>query len=220
MSTDQCQHMRTLLGMHALGRLDPTTTVALQAHLDGCRQCREELRELRAVGDALRQADPERVTDQPVEPPPALHGAVFGAVADDRRRQHRRRSAVLITAGAAAVVLAVALGWVFSSQQPAQRGRPVAFVAQPAGVHAEATVEGRNFGTSIALDVTGLRQGQRYAVWLESPDQNRMPAGSFIAAGEKKMSMTMAVGLPMSDVEALGVSMPNDPSPILLARLR
>lgn len=215
--------MRTHLGMHALGRLDPAEAVALQAHLDGCPRCRKELRELREVGGALRLVDPERITEQLVDPPPTMHKAIFGAV-DEERRRHRRHRATLLVAGtamaaAAAVVVAftVVLGGGFGSEpSTAQR---VAFTAQPAGVQATASVENRNFGTSVALDVAGLPHGQRYAVWLERPDGSRMAAGSFIAGGDKMMSMQLAVGLPMSEASALGVSTPTDLNPILLAPL-
>ncbi|MDV6244852.1 anti-sigma factor [Rhodococcus opacus] len=217
MSTDQCQQIRTHLGMHALGRLEPAATVALQAHLDGCPDCRSELRELRGVARVLRQADPERVDDQPAGPPQALRTAVFTAVDQERRRNRSVRTAQL---AAAAAVLIIALGGVFVvTTQQSTNSQPVAFTTQPAGVHAAASVENRNWGTSIALDVTGLPQGQRYAVWLERPDGSRMPAGSFVAGGEKKMSMQLAVGLPMSDAAALGISTPTDQSPLLRAPL-
>lgn len=214
--------------MHALGRLDPAAAVALQAHLDGCPHCRAELRELREVAGALRQADPERVAEEPAGPPPALHEAVFSAVDEERGRDRRRRATLLTAAAtataAAAVVLFVTLGGLFTSQFTSQQSpttaQPVAFTAEPPGVHASASLENRNFGTSVALDVTGLQQGQRYAVWLERPDGSRMAAGSFIAGGPKKMSMQLAVGLPMPEVAALGVSTPTDRSPILLAPLR
>ncbi|UZG60212.1 anti-sigma factor [Rhodococcus opacus] len=220
MTADQCQHMRSLLGMHALHRLDPAATAAVQAHLDGCRQCRTELRELRGVAGALRLADPDRVTDEPAGPPTSLRTAVFTAVDHERRRQRVGRTARLVAAAAAVLIVAVGVVVVVSSQRfLSTDSQPVAFTTQPAGVHASASVENRNWGTSVALDVTGLPQGQRYAVWLERPDGSRMPAGSFIAGGDKKMSMQLAVGLPMSEAAALGVSTPTDQSPILRAPL-
>ncbi|MFD9668362.1 anti-sigma factor domain-containing protein [Rhodococcus sp. NPDC059968] len=220
MTADQCRHMRSLLGMHALDRLDPASAVALQAHLDGCRQCRTELRELRGVAGALRLADPDRVTDKPAGPPSSLRTAVFTAVDHERRRRRVGRTARLVASAAAVLIVALRAVLVVTSQQSTStNARPVAFTTQPAGVHASANVENRNWGTSVALDVTGLPQGQRYAVWLERPDGSRMAAGSFIAGGEKKMSMQLAVGLPMSDAAALGISTPTDPSPILRAPL-
>lgn len=218
--------MRTHLGMHALGRLDPATTVALQAHLDGCARCREELRDLREVSGSLGLADPDRIPDRSADPPSTLHDAIFGAVDEDRRRQQRRRVTLLAattaaTAAAVVVAFTVVLGSVVGggAGSPESTGRQVAFTAQPAGVAAAAIVESRNFGTSVALDVTGLTKGQRYAVWLARPDGSRMAAGSFIAGGDKTMSMQLAVGLPMSEASALGVSTPTDRVPILLAPL-
>lgn len=221
MSTDQCQQMRTHLGMHALGRLDPAATVALQAHLDGCLHCRSEMRELRSVAGALSQADPERIDDQLAGPPPALRTTVFTAVDHERRRNRYVRTAKLAAAAAAAVLI-VALGGVFvvtsqwsTDSQQNIGTQSVAFSEQPDGVRASARLENRDWGTSITLDLTGLPQGERYAVWLERPDGSRISAGSFVAGGDKQMSMQLAVGLPMSEAAALGISTPADPTPIL-----
>ena len=51
--TDPCRDWRGALGAAALGRLDPAEEIGLRAHLDGCADCRAELRELTAVANAL-----------------------------------------------------------------------------------------------------------------------------------------------------------------------
>jgi hypothetical protein len=41
---------REMLGAYALGELDDERRAALQAHLDGCEECRAELREIEPAG--------------------------------------------------------------------------------------------------------------------------------------------------------------------------
>jgi len=52
--------MRAAMGSVALGGTEPAETLALRAHLDGCAECRAELRELTSVAAALPFADPAR----------------------------------------------------------------------------------------------------------------------------------------------------------------
>ena len=220
MTTDRCRQMHTMLGMYALGRLDDRETITLRAHLDGCPQCRAELRGLGPVAEALSAADPDRLTDPSPRPSSTLPDAIFGAVDRERGRQRYQRIAV----AAAAVVIAVGLvtgGFVLrggtSTPRPGSRWRSR---CSSAGVDASARVENRAWGTGISLDVAGLPQGRTYNVWLQRADGSRMNAGSFIAGGDKTMSMQLAVGLPMSDATTLGVSAPGDDRTLLQAPLR
>ncbi|WP_328332634.1 MULTISPECIES: anti-sigma factor domain-containing protein [unclassified Streptomyces] len=204
--------------MHSIGRLDATRSVAVQAHLDGCPDCRAELRELRGVAGPLGQADPDRVAEQPPAPPASLRTAIFTEIAKERQPRRRRPKVLMLAAAVIAVCLGA--GAVVAQQAASPHGRPVSFTAQPAGVRASATVEGKGWGTMVHLDIAGLPQGKRYMVWLEQPDGSRMPAGSFIAGGPHTMSMQLAVGLPMPDAMALGISTPTDKRPLLRAPLR
>lgn len=203
--------------MYSLGRLEGAQAVAVQAHLDGCPECRAELRELRGAAGALAQADPDRVAEPPAAPPASLRAAIFTEIAKERPRQRRSRAVML-----AAAVLAVCLGAgaMVAHEATSPDGRPVSFTARPEGVQATAAVEGKGWGTMVHLDIAGLPQGKRYMVWLEQSDGSRMPAGSFIAGGDRTMSMQLAVGLPMSDAMALGISTPADRHALLRAPLR
>ena len=60
MTTDPCRDWRGALGAAALGNIDPAEEIALRAHLDGCAECRAELRELTAVAQALPLVGPGR----------------------------------------------------------------------------------------------------------------------------------------------------------------
>ncbi|GAA4489306.1 hypothetical protein GCM10023094_50650 [Rhodococcus olei] len=210
--------MRPLLGMGALGRLGDQEGIALRAHLDGCPRCRAEYRDLASVAAALDQADPDRLGDVPA-PPSTLPDAIAASIGRERVRRRYRRVAVL----AAAAVLAVGLvtgGFVLRgvvAGGPA--GRPVAVAVASAGVEASARVENRAWGTGISLDVSGLPEGRTYNVWLQRADGSRTNAGSFIAGGDRTMSMQLAAALPMSDAVTLGVSAPGDDHVVWAAQL-
>lgn len=214
--------MHTWLGMYALGRLDEPEAVALQAHLDGCPDCRAELNELTPVASLLSQADPDRLVAPPHALSSTLPVAILATVERERGRRRARRLGVVAAAAAAAVVL-VAGGFFLRDAAPdvapAPAGQAVAFSVVSAGVDASARVENRAWGTGISLDVAGLPPDRTYNVWLARADGSRMNAGSFIAKDNRTMSMELAVGLPMSDAATLGVSALGDDRALLQAPL-
>src|SRR5882762_1109878 len=103
--SDACREMRAALGAVALGGADPAEALALRAHLDGCAECRAELRELTSVAAALPLADPARTTGGLPQPPTALAKRVLGRVAAERtaRRTRTRRRVAVAAATSAAI---------------------------------------------------------------------------------------------------------------------
>ncbi|MGO4204896.1 zf-HC2 domain-containing protein [Rhodococcus sp. TAF43] len=219
MTSEHCRQTRPLLGMYALGHLDGRETVALRAHLDGCPDCRSELRQLAPVAAALSEADPDRLAEPPPLPPPTLPDTIFGALDRERGRQRYRRIGLVAAAAVIAVGLVTAGFLLRGATAGGSPGQAVAFTALSPGVEASARVENRAWGTGISLDVTGLPQGGTYNVWLQRPDGSRMNAGSFIAGGDRTMSMQLAVALPMSDATTLGISAPGNDHVLLQAPL-
>src|SRR5687768_2704101 len=97
--------------MRALGR-DDDVGGALDAHLEGCAECRAELAELRGVAVALTGLDADSLPD-PLEPPTSLGPRVVARVADEARSRRRRRVRSLV---AAAAVVVVSLGTITAVQ--------------------------------------------------------------------------------------------------------
>jgi hypothetical protein len=205
-STDDCRRWRERLGAYLLGHLDPTEEAATRAHLDGCRECRQEAEQLRAVVDVLPLADAARLTEQP-SPSADLGDRIVWRVVDERdrsRRRRRRTAGMAVGFAAAFVLLAGAVGLL------ARGGgdEPFEFQDLPVGVSAAATLEAKPWGTQIELDVAGLPEGQEYRVWLERPDGNRIPAGTFVAVPDREMHLVLAAGLDPASASGLGVSTP------------
>lgn len=214
--------MHTWLGMYALGRLDEPEAVALRAHVDGCPDCRDELSELVPMASVLSLADPARLAEPVPAPPPTLPAAILATVERERGRRRARRLGLVAAAAAAAVALVTGgffLHDVVPDAPDAPAGQAVAFSVVSTGVEASARVENRAWGTGISLDVAGLPPDRTYNVWLARADGSRMNAGSFIAQGNRTMSMDLAVGLPMSDATTLGVSALGDERALLQAPL-
>jgi anti-sigma factor RsiW len=179
-----CREWRELLGAHALGHLEGDERAGLEAHLDGCARCREELASLQPVALMLPHADPERFGPAP-QPPPELGRRVATTIAAERERGERRRRRRLfggfaLGGATAAAVAAVLLLFVFGggseSTGPQQQ---VKFAGLPEGITIDATLEPHSYGTEIHMYVHGVPSGTLCRVWLRGPNGASYPAGTF-----------------------------------------
>jgi anti-sigma factor RsiW len=203
--SDPCRDMRPMLGAYALGNADPSEELALRAHLDGCADCRAELRELQSVAAALPLADPTRVIGGLNQPSPALAKRVLGRVAAERTARRTRTCRRIVRAAATATAIAaaiIALVLVVPANSPA--GTKVVFPGH-SGVTAVATLRANAAGTEVAFRVSGLHQGDYYWLWLTGDDGDRIAAGTFqgtLAA----TNLTMTSALPLADARRIWVT--------------
>ena len=121
--TWDCTEARLSLGVYVLGAIDPAERSLVDAHLQTCRECRDELAGLAGLPALLARVNPDEISricpddtilssagraSVPVpaeEPPPGeLIGTVLDLAAARRRRTRWRFAA------AAAAVVAVAGG--------------------------------------------------------------------------------------------------------------
>ena len=65
MKTESCRDWRESLGAYALGHLSPEERAVLEAHLDGCPDCRAEADSLAFVARLLPHADPQHFGPAP-----------------------------------------------------------------------------------------------------------------------------------------------------------
>ena len=87
MTADDHRDWRLSLGAYALGDLPADERAALAAHIEGCPECRAELRELEGVGfESCVDADPFRHGGEL----DLLGGRTFPADRQDDDRQQRR----------------------------------------------------------------------------------------------------------------------------------
>ncbi|MBP2705006.1 zf-HC2 domain-containing protein [Microbispora sp. RL4-1S] len=96
-----CDEVRISLGVYVLGALDDEETARVEAHLDGCPDCRAELAELSGLPPLLARVSADEIAHAS-EPPRAVLDRLL---ADSVRR--RRRSRALLTLAASIVVAAL-----------------------------------------------------------------------------------------------------------------
>ncbi|HET6571879.1 MAG TPA: zf-HC2 domain-containing protein [Solirubrobacterales bacterium] len=199
MRTEGCREWRESLGAYVLGQLPEGERAGLEAHLEGCAECRAELAELEPVARVMPLAEPERFAEPP-RPPAGLGKRIEATIAAERRaagRRRRRRFGLVLggataAAAAAAVLAAFVLGG-GSSASPEQR---VAFSSLPPGIKIAATLEPRAYGTEVHMYVEGVRSGTLCRVVLRGPHGARLPAGTFrYRYGEDEAVLSSALDL-------------------------
>jgi len=207
MTLDPCREMRPLLGAYALGGLDPAEVVAVEAHLEGCAACREELRELESVARALPLADVTRLDPKP-EPARELVSRVLERLARERevrRRQQLRRAIAAAAAVAAIIVLFVGLA--VTNREPARGGTHIALTGQE--VTAEATLRAKPAGTEVELRGDGFEPGEAYWLWLTGADGDRVGAGTFRGTA-RDVDVVMTAAIPLRDARRIWVTDEDD----------
>jgi hypothetical protein len=205
MTSDVCRELRATLGAVALGGADPAEELALRAHLDGCAECRAELRELTSVAAALPLVDPSHLSETLLQPPPALAKRVLGRLEAERTaRRTRTRRRIAVAAATAAVIAAAILAFVLVVPSHSPSGTRIVF-ASATGVSAAATLRPRAAGTEVTFHVTGLHQGDYYWLWLTDEDGHRVGAGTFQGTrGPTDIVMTAAI--PLVDTRRIWVT--------------
>lgn len=177
-----CREWRELVGALALGQLQGDERAGLEAHLDGCAECRAELGALQPVAQMLPYADPERFESAP-QPPVELGQRIAATIEGEKellhkRRQRRRLGGFALGGAAAALATAVLLLFVLGGEE-ASPERQVEFVSRSGEVTIDATLEPHAYGTEIRMYVHGVESGTLCRVALRGPKGVTYPAGTF-----------------------------------------
>jgi hypothetical protein len=209
MKTDECRDWRHSLGAYALGQLPTDERAGLEAHLEGCADCRAEADLLAPVARLLPLADPNHFSQPAPRPSPQLAERIAASIGDERKlgrkRRQRRRFAFGFggaLAAAAAAVLAIAILPGGSGGSPEQQ---VDFASLPAGVKIDATLEPHSYGTEIHMYVSGIRSGTLCRVFLRGPNGARVPAGTFRYRWGDDSEAVLSSALDLSRTRAISV---------------
>jgi predicted anti-sigma-YlaC factor YlaD len=197
-----CREIRHALGVYVLGAIDPVDRALVDEHLAGCPDCREELASLAGLPALLRRvpiAEAERLAADPGEhlledaPPDDLLPAVLARTSHVRRVRRWRE----LAAAAAVAVLALGAGaaganLLHGGAAPGQR--QVAHGHAPAGGHVWQTVSGTStltgatltvryapmpWGTTMAVQVAGIRSGTVCQFWVTDSSGHRWLVGGW-----------------------------------------
>jgi anti-sigma factor RsiW len=209
MTTERCREWRESLGSYALGQLPEEQRAALEAHLDGCPECRAELESLAGVARLLPLADPEHFGAAPA-PPPSLADRVVAAIRAARRSTRRRRLRLgLAFGGVSAAVVAAALAIFVLPGGSGAPSQHLAFGSLPGDLEIAATLEPHAYGTEIHMYVKGAPSGTLCRVFLRGADGARMPAGSFRYRWGDDSDAVLGAALDLSNATAIGVRVGN-----------
>jgi hypothetical protein len=207
MKTERCREWREALGAYALGHLPEDERAGLEAHLEGCPDCRAEADSLLALAQRLPHADPAQFGPAPT-PPPDLGRRIAATIGAEKRskRRHWRLRLGLGLSGAAAVAAAVVLAiFVLAGNDVGGPQQQVAFRSLPPGVKIAATLEPRAFGTEIHMYVAGIRSGTLCRVYMRGPGRTGASAGSFRYRWGSEDSAVLSAALDLSRAKALVV---------------
>jgi hypothetical protein len=208
MKAESCREWQESLGAYALGHLPDDERVGLEAHLDGCPDCRSEAEALGSVAKLLPHGDPSRFETTP-QPPAALQGRVVAAIGAERRKARlgRLRSRLALGGVAATVATAAAVLAIFvlpggGSNAPQQE---VTFGSLPPGMKIAAMLEPRAFGTEIHMYVSGVPSGTLCRVYVRGTGGARLSAGSFRYRWGGTEEAVLSSALDLSRTRAIGV---------------
>jgi hypothetical protein len=211
MRADDHRDWRLSLGAYALGDLPADERAALAAHLEGCAECRGELRSLEGVAALLPLADPARIEEPAVRPPADLGARIEAQIAAESAKEGRERrrrrfrfglGGAVATAAVAAVLALIVLPIGGGENSPAQQVR---FAFVPNGVSIKATLEPHAFGTEIHMYVSGISSGTLCRVFLRDADGQTFSAGSFRYRWGNDSEAELSSALDLSQAAAIGV---------------
>jgi hypothetical protein len=209
MKTDACRERRESLGAYALDQLPHEERVGLEAHLEGCPNCRAELEQLSALVRPMSLADPARFESAPALPA-GLGARVTASIVKERLSQRRRRVRFgLAFGGAAAALAAVLVLLVLPGGETAGPEQHVTFAQVPKGVKISAKLIPNAFGTEIHMYVKGVSSGTLCRVYLRSQDGTELSAGTFRYRWGDGSYPILSSALDLSKTDAMEVRVGN-----------
>lgn len=206
------EQLRLLLGAHVLGGLDATDRAAVEEHLAGCADCREDLVRLAPLPGLLRRA-PSGATGSLL--PGTAGGEVtleplLAAVRQDRARR-RRRSRARLTGVAAAAVLAVAVVTALprDAGAPTDQTTPSAtsqlLPVDGAATTGRAELEAKAWGTALTVTLTDLPAPGPYVLLATAQGQTPQQAAAWAATPAGSATVTGATWLRPEQISAVQV---------------
>ena len=201
--------LRLSLGSYVLGSLEPADRAALDAHLPGCPDCREELASYAAIPALMSRVSIDQLR-QPTPPvPPAVLSRALDAVAVDRAgtatQLHRWRRATVLTAAAAAIVAVVFGATILRTRTPSPPDGTPLVAAAGVSASGSAFLQAKPWGTAVTLQLQGLPQGDGFTAWVTAPDGTRSIAASWTPVPDGHATLTGAANITDTNHAALQI---------------
>jgi Putative zinc-finger len=207
--TWDCTEARLSLGVYVLGAIDPAERSLVDAHLQICRDCRDELAGLAGLPALLARVNPDEISricpDDTVlssraSVPPAVEdpppGELIGTVLDLAAARRRRTRWRFTAAAAAVVVIAGGLFGGLSSmastrtvQVPLTSGsahwETVQATSKVTGATASVSYAHEQWGDAFEVLVDHIPVGTTCQLWVVHPDGTRTQVAAWTVAGDE-----------------------------------
>ncbi|MCQ0008403.1 zf-HC2 domain-containing protein [Actinomadura madurae] len=199
---NDCADVRTALGVYMLGALDPGERSQVEAHLEGCPACRDELAGMAGLPALLGRVD-EAQLEQIAGPPPELLDGLLARAAERRRgwlgplgRMAGGRARWVPLAAAACLVLVVGVlagALLFPSRDGGTVAAPPSATPTGSAVQGErinaadpkTNIKGyvllhrKAWGTEVELHLAGVPKGSHCRLLVIARDGRRDALGSW-----------------------------------------
>ncbi len=196
-----CGDIRQALGVYVVGAIDPAERAIVDAHLSWCQDCREELAGLAALPALLGRvplADAERLALDDAElrdleePPAELLDSLLRQIAARRRVRRWRGLAAAAAAAIIAVGGGIGGGIIVSQGHGSTPPSSTHVVKRPTfpdlvrgsnpATHVSAAVYygPRKSGTSMQVQVSGIRNGTFCQFWLTTSSGQHLLVSSWV----------------------------------------
>ncbi len=190
MSDAACRTFRELLGVYVVGAIEPNERSVLDAHLNQCYGCREELAGLAVLPAMLHRipvAEAEQLvlSDQVGADADSLAPRILSGLLTEVRARRRTRRLRGVLAAAAAIVVAVS-GSAAVTSALSDHPSPAAQELEVVGAHrgdVVATVrygESPRWGTEMWVKVTGVPEWTWCKFWVATANGHSVLAGGWL----------------------------------------
>lgn len=215
-----CQETTISLGVYLLGALEPAERAAVEAHLAGCSECRQQLSELAGLPSVLERlelADLEPMqagadgTLAGMTPSDDLFDRVAAQVRDEdqvvRRVRFGRFQKVTAAAAAVVVVAGVSVGIAESTggrtaaQPPAHK--TVTLAGSQGPVSMRIVLGEQAASTTMHVTVAGVPADEHCRLIAFSSDGSRELAGQWDATYEGWADFTGSTSIPLDRISKL-----------------
>jgi predicted anti-sigma-YlaC factor YlaD len=200
-----CEKWQEVIAMRLFGDLSREEEAGLDAHLEGCVDCRAVASEFAQTFKLLSYIDPEAVAATALVPT-ELTDRVLGELRRGAQQRRARRTRVISMAGVGLIAAAFILVALFSgSSTPAPTHRTLALRGM-SSVSGTAVLSQKPWGTSLALNEKGLPGGTVYTVSMRTQEGTWWVAGTYRSVSGKPVSATMTCAVALSKIDGLQVT--------------
>jgi anti-sigma-K factor RskA len=176
--TDEHRSAWEALGAYALGALDPDERRAIDAHLEECQRCRNELSRFAPLPTLLGRLSEEEASSGILSRELDVLPVLLREASDERHRLRRHLHAWRLAAAVIAVLAVVA--WAPWETPPEAWEAPPVAVAPAAGTtDGAAALYAWEWGTTVEMRLLSLPPREEYVLWAIAEDGTRQQAGTW-----------------------------------------